>query len=91
MRKLICKFIVWYLFRYYSGMLRYDGRVIRVFSEDFYDGFVADYLNAVASARVKAKEETPPGFFSPEQVRKMSPSEVKENFIEIMGSMRLWY
>ena len=58
MRKLICKFIIWYLFRYYRGCLRYDGRVIRVFSEGFYDGVVY-FLDAMVSARAKAKEETP--------------------------------
>lgn len=56
MRKLINKFIVWYLCRYYRACLRYDGRVVRVFSQGFYDDVVVAYLNAMARTRAKEEE-----------------------------------
>ena len=55
MRKLINKFIVWYLCRYYRACLRDDGRVVRVFSQGYYDDVVVDYLNAMARTRAKEK------------------------------------
>lgn len=55
MKKLINKFIVWYLLRYCNARLRYDGRVVRVFSEGFYNDYVAEYLDAMA--RIRAKEK----------------------------------
>jgi hypothetical protein len=30
-------------------------------------------------------------FYTPEEVRKMSPKEVRENYQQIMDSMRLWH
>ena len=53
MKKLINRFILWYLWRYYRSCLRYDGRVVRVFSQGFYDDVVVDYLNAMARTRMK--------------------------------------
>lgn len=35
-------------------------------------------------------KETAKTFFTPEEVRKMSPKEVRENYQQIMNSMRLW-
>ena len=55
MKKLINRFIVWYLCRNYNAVLRYDGRVVRVFSQGFYDDVVVDYLNAMARTRAKEK------------------------------------
>jgi hypothetical protein len=53
MRKLINKFIVWYLCRKCNACLRYDGKVIRVFSQGFYDDEVREYLNSMARTRMK--------------------------------------
>ena len=36
------------------------------------------------------EEEIAKTFFTPEEVRKMSPKEVRENYQQIMNSMRLW-
>lgn len=35
-------------------------------------------------------KDTAKKFFTPEEVRKMSPKEVRENYQQIMNSMRLW-
>lgn len=56
MKKLINKFIVWYLLRYSNAVLRYNGKVVRVFSQGFYDDVVVDYLNAMARTRAREKE-----------------------------------
>ena len=53
MKKLINRFIVWYICRYYRACLRYDGRVVRVFSQGYYDDVVVDYLNAMARTRTR--------------------------------------
>ena len=57
MKKLINKFIIWYLLRYCNACLKHDGRVVRVFSKEFYDDVVVDYLNAMARTRAKEKGE----------------------------------
>lgn len=56
MKTLINKFIVWYLLRYCNAVLRYDGRVVRVFSQGFYDDVVVDYFNAMARTRSRETE-----------------------------------
>jgi hypothetical protein len=55
MRKLINKFIVWYLLRHCNAVLRYNGKVIRVFSQGFYDDVVREYFNAMARTRAEEK------------------------------------
>ena len=56
MNKLIKRFIVWYLLRRCNACLKYEGRVVRVFSKEFYDNEVAEYLNAIARTRHNVRE-----------------------------------
>ena len=56
MKKFVNKFILWYLLRYCNACLRYNGKVIRVFSQGFYDDEVREYLNEVARVRMKGGE-----------------------------------
>ena len=37
------------------------------------------------------REETPKKHFTPEEVRKMSQSEVRDNYEAILQSMKTWY
>ena len=46
------KFILWYLLKKCSAVLEYEGKVIRVFSKEFYDTEVIDYLNAMKRTRI---------------------------------------
>lgn len=51
MAELIKKFIVWYLLHRCNACFKYKGKVVRVFSEEFYNTEVREHLNAVARAR----------------------------------------
>ena len=55
MAELIKRFIVWYLLKRCNAVFEYNGRVVRVFSEEFYNNEVRDYLNAVARARFNTR------------------------------------
>jgi hypothetical protein len=47
-------------------------------------------MGEAKKALAKTKEEAPSKFFAPEEVRKMSPKEVKANYKAIMNSMKKW-
>lgn len=48
-------------------------------------------IGAIIRADIaKRQEETAKTYFSPEEVRKMSPREVRDNYQAIMNSMKEW-
>ncbi len=57
MVELIKRFIVWYLLKRCNAVFEYNGKVVRAFSEEFYNTEVRDYLNAVARARFNTRTE----------------------------------
>lgn len=44
MKRLIEKFIVWYLCKYCNCLLDYENKVVRVYSEAFYEDKIVPYL-----------------------------------------------
>lgn len=55
MVELIKRFIVWYLCKRCNAVFEYNGKVVRVFSKEFYDTEVREYLNAVARERFNTR------------------------------------
>lgn len=51
MHNLIKRLIVWYLLKYCNAVFKYNDKVVRILSKDFYENEVCEYLNAVARAR----------------------------------------
>lgn len=51
MTEWIKRFIVWYLCKRCNAVFEHNGKVVRVFSKDFYDTEVREHLNAVARWR----------------------------------------
>lgn len=49
---MIKRFIVWYILHRCRGIFRYKGRVVRIFTEEFYDGEVREYLNYIKRAKM---------------------------------------
>lgn len=57
MKKIINRFIVWYILRYYNAVLRYGEKVVRVYSRSFYDDVVLENLITMAK-KVQRKART---------------------------------
>lgn len=55
MDKLIKKFIVWYLLRKCNAIIKYNGKVVRVFSADFYEKHIREYCNAMKRSELNAE------------------------------------
>ena len=53
----------------------------------------ADEINRrnAASSAGRAGNSTAPEYFSPDEVRAMSPSEIRENYQRIRASMKKWH
>ena len=47
MKKLIKQFITWYLIHNCNAIFEYNGKVVRVFSDDFYEKHIKEYCNAL--------------------------------------------
>ena len=51
----IKRFIVWYLCKRCNAVFEYNGKVVRVFSKEFYDTEVRGHLNSVARGRFNTR------------------------------------
>ena len=51
----IKRFIVWYLCKRCNAVFEYNGKVVRVFSKDFYDTEVREHLNAISRGRFNTR------------------------------------
>ncbi len=47
MKKLIKQFIIWYLIQKCNAIFEYNGKVVRVFSADFYEKHIREYCYAL--------------------------------------------
>ncbi len=47
MKELLKRFIVWYLLNKYNAKIEYNGKVVRVFSVEFYEKHIREYCNAM--------------------------------------------
>lgn len=45
MKELLNQFIVWYLIKKCNAIIEYNGKIVRVFSVDFYEKHITQYLN----------------------------------------------
>ena len=55
MTELIKRFIVWYLCKRCNAVFEHNGKVVRVFSKEFYDTEVREHLNAVSRGRFNTR------------------------------------
>lgn len=60
MAEWIKRFIVWYLLKRCNAVFEYNGKVVRAFSEEFYNTEVREHLNAVARARHNTRTPSKP-------------------------------
>lgn len=72
-------------------MTIYKGEVRGIKRDDPVNRMHVEHIFACENVMVVLVNGESKKYFSPEEVRKMTPREVRENYTAIMGSMKEWH
>ena len=52
-KELVNRFIIWYILEKCNATIKLDGKVVRVFSEEFYEKHIREYCNAMERCEIE--------------------------------------